>query len=187
LYRRAPNGQRWVRTRVAPVLQKFNTSPESPRAERPTTRFRLIVVAVHCLRECGAILRGEYWGALRSSEAEASGGSVVRFHPYRLTRNRASWGSAVPGKSPPRNRAGQRHYRDAGVRKSTATSDAVDTRVGMDARNHRLIFYGISVAQPLTMRRLSSQSVRSDCGGTSHLPAGWTVQEVRTPVAASST
>jgi hypothetical protein len=65
------------------VLQKFNTSPESPREEGPTTRFWLIVVAVHCLRECGAILRGEYWGPPRSSEAEASGGSVVRFHPYR--------------------------------------------------------------------------------------------------------
>ena len=65
------------------VLQKFNTSPESPRAEGPTTRFRLIVVAVQCLRECGAILRGEDRGAPRSLRQKASGGSAVRFHPYR--------------------------------------------------------------------------------------------------------
>jgi hypothetical protein len=54
------------------VLPKFNTSPEIRRAEGPTTRIPLIMVNVQCLGECGAILRGEYWGAPRS-EAEASG------------------------------------------------------------------------------------------------------------------
>jgi hypothetical protein len=73
------------------VLPKFNTSPEIRRAEGPTTRIRLIMVTVQCLGECGAILRGEYWGAPRSLRQKPPGARLSGFTRTGLTRNRAPW------------------------------------------------------------------------------------------------
>jgi hypothetical protein len=75
------SSRRCVWSSASQVLLKFNTSPEIRRAEGPTTGIRLIVVAVQCLRECGAILRGEYWGAPRYLRQKASGGSVFPLYP----------------------------------------------------------------------------------------------------------